>query len=1229
MVRVLAAALLLSLAGRTGGCPQLLTNTCVCLQERSKAHGGPQLRRKVVCSKQELVEVPDSNLLPNRTVHLILSNNKIALLKAGAFSGLRALEKLDLRSNLISTIQVGAFSGLTSLKRLDLSDNRIGCLNAGMFQSLTNLVRLNISGNIFSTLNPDLLDGLASLKVIDFNTEYLVCDCNVLWVLNWERRKSVRISEETLCAFPKALSGKPFKDLKESQLVCDGPLELPILQLIPVLRQVVFQGDRLPLMCTATYLDNSTRVLWYHNGVLVQPEEENGVVIMESHVHDCSLISSELVLSNIYLLASGEWECVVATSRGNASLKVEVVVIDTSATYCQAERVTNNRGDFRWPRTLAGITVYQPCLQYPYPSSSLERKTSRKCNRSGMWEEADYSACLYINDYTRVLSSFILIPINNTNALPLARKLLAYTAEATNFLDMMDVIYVTQMIEKFIRWTEEIHDLGDVIVEVASNMMLVNEQVLRLAQEESGACTRIVWAVEHIANLTLTFNSQTISKVSTNIALEAFLVKPASYSGLSCTAFQRRLLVSSLEGQAQGLPHPLQFRCSTGSINSSLTHFPVKNSIALASVRLPPALFAHSSSPLSHKNSSCWLQFVAFRNGKLFPSTGNSSNLADHGKERSPSTPVIFAGTGGCGVGSLTDPLLVSLRHWHPGEDQVAAHWNFDLLGGFGGWQAAGCQIAHTNGNVSTLWCRQFSNVAVLKRISNHSVAVHESIPILHPVIYTCTVFLLLCLFTAIVAYILRHNTIRISRKSWHMLLNLWFHISMTCAVFSGGINRKEYVLLCQVVGILLHYSSLSTLLWIGVSARVIYKEATQNLQRQHELELPAPAQRPMLRFYLIAGGIPLIICGITAAVNLHNYSNISPYCWLAWKPSLGAFYVPAGFTVLVSWIYFLGAGLHLGCRRRNKGEAPGSPEQPALGSSRLSDSGSASLGSESPSLATENVYSLEAQLWALLSTQLLFVGLWSFGALAVSGPSLAMLFSYLYGVGAVALGLLVLIHHCLKRCDVCGPWLPCAKGPVKEAGSLAAASPAKPELKVPSATGDPFSASGPCKLTNIQAALSQGERAATRSSSACGDSEPEAPPCRRGHRTRTKPPQDGKQARQRAPRATASDAASSENGSVRLSNGRAAREGSGSPSEGSDSSSQVAGLSLGLQACLSLENRRPASAFEREVKRRSYPLNATNQNGALQGSRCDVTPFGAEAGAGINTGLWKSETTV
>lgn len=67
----------------------------------------------------------------------------------------------------------------------------------------------------------------------------------------------------------------------------------------------------------------------------------------------------------------------------------------------------------RWPRTLAGITAYQSCLQYPFTSGNVgsghEKQAWRHCDRTGRWEEGDYSHCLYTNDITRVLYTFVLV----------------------------------------------------------------------------------------------------------------------------------------------------------------------------------------------------------------------------------------------------------------------------------------------------------------------------------------------------------------------------------------------------------------------------------------------------------------------------------------------------------------------------------------------------------------------------------------------------------------------------------------------------------------------------------------------------------------------------------------------------------------------------------------------------------------------------------------------------
>ncbi|XP_062453060.1 adhesion G protein-coupled receptor A2 isoform X1 [Rhea pennata] len=1293
MRRAAAALVLLAAAALSGGgaarsCPAQSLG-CKCAAERPKAPGGPGApRRRVVCSGGALPAPPEPRLLPDGTATLLLSNNKITVLKNGSFYGLRALEKLDLKNNLISTVQPGAFLGLPELRRLDLSNNRIGCLSASVFQGLSNLVRLNMSGNIFSSLQPGVFDELPSLKVVDFATEYLTCDCNLRWVLPWARNHSAQISDKTVCVYPRHVHAAPLRSTQESQLRCAGTPELHTHHLIPSLRQVVFQGDRLPFQCTATYLDNSTQIRWYHNREPVEEDERTGVIVEESLIHDCTFITSELILSNIHVSANGEWECAVSTSQGNVSKKVEIVVLETSASYCPAERVTNNRGDFRWPRTLAGITAYQSCLQHPFAAGPVsggpagEQQASRRCDRAGRWQEGDYSRCLYTNDITRVLYTFVLMPINASNALTLAHQLRVYTAEAANFSDMVDVLYVAQMIEKFIGYVDQIKQLTDVIVEMASNIMLVDDHILWMSQKEEKACTSIVRSLEKIALHTLSSNSQHMAVNSRNIAFEAYVVKPESYVGLSCVAFQRR------DGGPGGRPPPaergtepapdqqLRLRCTTGRPNVSLTSFHLKNSIALASIQLPPSLFA-SPVPFAPP-TDCKLQLLVFRNGKLFCSTGNSSRLADDGKRRSVATPVIYAGTYGCSVGNLTEPVAVSLRHPGEGADPVAAYWNFEVLEGMGGWSAEGCQLAAREPNVTSLHCRHLSNVAVLMELSGFPGEARGPVEALHPAMYTCTAVLLLCLFTTIITYIVNHGAIHITRKCWHMLLNLCFHIAMTSAVFAGGITLTSYLIVCQAVGIILHYSSLSTLLWMAVKARVLYKEVTWKAPQQQDGDASQPAPRPMLRFYLIAGGIPLIICGITAAVNIHNYHDNNPYCWLVWRPSLGAFYVPVAFIMLVTWIYFLCAGLNLRCRSSSQKDAPEPLEMPPrLGGSGnlLTDSGSISvtLNSGTPCPEVDGVYSLQVQLWALVTTHSLYVALWTFGAMAVSQRwYLNVIFSCLYGVTAVVLGLFIFIHHCVRRRDVLNSWFSCCPsyrnalpmqayvhpGVAVEDGSqvfIGCNPEAAHSIKSSSSPSSTNSTVGHCKLTNLQVAQSQADArpasyeepdkatgAARHANNLHG---------RRTHKSRPKQYREGKHHRLKMLRGPASDHPSSESGSIHnshsesyhssrnspLNNSRtgtqavAPPEGETAPSqsEGSDGGRQAPDFSKARRRSASRDNLRQASAMEKETKRRSYPLNVASHNGALKGSKYDIHLASADSVAGMKTGLWKSETTV
>uniref|UniRef100_A0A8C2KI53 Adhesion G protein-coupled receptor A2 n=1 Tax=Cyprinus carpio TaxID=7962 RepID=A0A8C2KI53_CYPCA len=994
--------LLLLLHRVSAGCPELLSSGCSCAEDRGKAHSAPGARRKVSCVGKELTETPEVSLLPNRTVSLY----QLQYMKVDLLRGLCVCLFLrDLRNNLISTIMPGAFLGLTALRKL--------------------------TPDTHFTNNVDVIALTFTCKT------FLSCDCGLRWVPGFFHSSSARLGDETLCAYPRRLQNKPLRLLRETDLSCEGPLELHTLSLLPSLRQVVFKGDRLPFHCTASLVDKITALHWRHNGQPVTTDPTSGVHLEESVQHDCTFITSELILSNVHIEASGEWECVVSTGHGNASRSVEIVVLENSASFCPEQRVTNNRGEFRWPRTLAGITSYQHCLQLRYPSLTIgggveEKKASRNCDRSGRWEEGDYSQCLYTNDITRVLHTFILMPINASNAVTLAHQVRSYTLEAAGFTDTVDVLYVAQMMHKFMDYVTELRELSELLVEMGSNLMQVDDQILARAQREERACSSVVYTLETLAWPQLHSHAQDFSKSSRNIVMEAHLIRPAHFTGMSCTVYQRRDGAGGSQGHdgIESSPEQqLRFRCTTGTHNTSLN-----NAVALASVSLPASLFPPNAPP------DCKLQFVAFRNGRFFPFTSNFTGHSDLARRRGVNTPVIYVGLDGCSMWNQSDPIIVSLRHTSPGNDPVAAHWSLQALEHHGSRSLDGCQLAHSDASTSTLHCSVLSNYAVLQEMPDFPGSPLIPVEVLHPVIYTCTAVLLLCLFTIIITYILHHSSIRITRKSWHTLLNTSFHIAMTSAVFAGGITLTAYPVVCQAVGIVLHYSSLSTLLWIGVSARVIYKEALLRTPQQLEGESAVqPTQRPMLRFYLIAGGVPLIICGITAAVNINNYGDNIPYCWLVWQPSFGAFYIPAGLIILVTWIYFLCTAFCL--RRRNFHESKDPPcstsdpstlpeSQPAISGSTSLLSTDSAVGPVHAGTTVEDQYSLKVQCLALVVTQLVFVGLWCCGAMAVWHVDREQkLFSCLYGGTATGLGIFLVLHHCFKRLDVQAAWLSCCPG--------------------------------------------------------------------------------------------------------------------------------------------------------------------------------------------------------
>ncbi|XP_010575152.1 PREDICTED: probable G-protein coupled receptor 125 isoform X1 [Haliaeetus leucocephalus] len=1036
----------------------------------------------------------------------------------------------------------------------------------------------------------------------------------------WLKERNITV-RETKCAYPKSLQSQTVTGVKQELLTCEPPLELPSFYMTPSHRQVVFEGDSLPFQCMASYIDQDMQVLWYQDGKIVETDESQGIFVEKNMIHNCSLIASALTISNIQAGSTGNWGCHVQTRRGNNTRTVDIVVLESSAQYCPPERVVNNKGDFRWPRTLAGITAYLLCTRYSagsgiYPGNSQdERRAWRRCDRGGYWAEEDYSRCQYANDVTRVLYMFNQMPLNLTNAVATARQLLAYTVEAANFSDKMDVIFVAEMIEKFGRFAEKYKELGDVMVDIASNIMLADERVLWMAQREAKACTRIVQCLQKIAMYRLANGAQVYSTYSPNIALEAYVIKAAGFTGMTCTVFQK-VATSDRTGLSDygrrdpdgNLDKQLSFKCNVSNTLSSLA---LKNTIVEASIQLPASLFTQKQKrEIRPADESVYkLQLIAFRNGKLFPATGNSTNLADDGKRRTVVTPVILAKIDGLNLASHHVPINVTLRRIAHGADAVAAQWDFDLLNGQGGWKSDDCRILLSDENITTIQCYTLSNYAVL------------------------------------------------------------------------------------MVGIILHYSTLATVLWLGVTSRNIYKQVTKKAKRCQDPDEPPPPPRPMLRFYLIGGGIPIIVCGITAAANIRNYGSRpnAPYCWMTWEPSLGAFYGPASFIIFINCMYFLSIFIQLKRHPERKYEL----KEPVEEQQRLAtnehgelahqDSLSVSLVSTS---ALENEHSFQAQLLGVGLTLLLYVALWIFGALSVSlYYPMDLIFSCFFGATCLSLSAFLMVHHCVNREDVRHAWITtCCPGrstysvqvnvqPSSSSGTNGETPKCTNSSTESSCTNKSASSlknsSQGCKLTNLQAAAAQCHPTSLplntgpqldnslTEHSVDNDIKMHVAPLEVQFRTNGHPSRHHKN-RSKGHRASrlavlreyAYDVPTSVEGSVqnglpksRQSNSEGhsrsrraylayrERQYNQSQQDSSDACSTLPKSSRNTEKTVAANNKkdilRKPIAVELENQQKSYGLNLAIQNGPLKSSGQDGPLLTADSTGNIRTGLWKHETTV
>lgn len=395
-------------------------------------------------------------------------------------------------------------------------------------------------------------------------------------------------------------------------------------------------------------------------------------------------------------------------------------------------------------------------------------------------------------------------------------------------------------------------------------------------------------------------------------------------------------------------------------------------------------------------------------------------------------------------VVNLTDPIYLMLRSPPiSGQDltrPTPVWWDTTLNNGRGDWSTEGCQLSHEVQENLVFYCKHLGYYGLMQDITNfHSMQAGARFKFSHPAIYVGSSLLIVLLLIAIMTYLFCYNAIQMPKKAKHSVINIWIAISLLCFLYVFGIYQTENVKLCQSVGLMLHYFTLCSLLWMCVGVNYMYKRLTKNDSiglQDDELPSDQPVQKPILGLYLVGWGIALIICGISGAVNMKEYASHS-YCFLNSGPALSALIIPFSILLVFLFIFFLliRCAIYNVDTNGHLSEGTQATENVDLDllEPNFPNVDSRSLRTNSTKTASTEVEDPEhapaAQLKAYMLFLVIYILTWLSCALATVQPFKPFwfkedLFSIIFAVCAFILGMFTLFFYCIARNDVRTQWM-------------------------------------------------------------------------------------------------------------------------------------------------------------------------------------------------------------
>lgn len=953
------------------------------------------------------------------------------------------LTHIDLSRNKISSLDGKIFHNMTRLRSLDLSNNAIRRIDSGVLSNLVGMKKLNLSQNQIVSIEQGAFDNLPNLKILDLSSNPLACNCDLLWLVPWSVNASVKLQPAPKC-------GTPFKNMLLKKLRvgvdlhCASAGEAPILQLIPSVDQVLFQGDPLRLRCRAPRLavgsvrDSEdihirSHIFWGWSSTKSTEDTLQDIVFHEPlklfpsttistrPLSDIGILDSTLIIPQVKANHSGTWDCRLVTNSASYSKRISVIVISNETRFCPETYTHGSKGSYSWPKTITGRTVYLPCTNDAGIIASYAYYT---CTTNGTWNNLNASSCAYVLESTRVLEQFSKTNLSG-NILESARYLRNYSYSLlAKHVNALDLVYLTRTIENFAKETDHDKELGFVLMDIFAQLLKFNSNAASFieAQKEDRSCKKLF---ESFKSIVLNLPVTVLNKE--NIQVELFDISfQGSTNGFSCSGINHNSKMSPL-------------KCS---IISKLPQYTFNER------NVEVSLFTSFSKPFVNQYASTRIMVSVFDSSLMFPNYDPEYRITskvillepihiglDFSQNTTENTDIILV-------------LKTALYHDDISKP-IPVIWDNQMNDGIGGWSRKFCFQNHLFNRALIFSCKKFGVYAIMQNVKflNDFLDNEEagaSFRYSEVGIYVGSVALFVACFFNIILYTTFASNIRMNVRKRHCLINLWLSLSALAFLYAFGIHLTEDFKVCEIVGLLMHYFTLATLLWYTTLLCNFYKTISRRRTTTQELDTVASSiastneatkkSKPLLGLYLVGYGISLLI-GTIGAVNLQDYSSYN-ICFITETPALNSVIFPT--IILITFLVVL--FLAVMCTIKSKyvytnstsfSEVTRDCQQQPSRVNPATTEGSLYMDSCSFSTCSTRAEHIEylSQLKVNLALLVLIILTW----LAAATTSYMTtrnkrqhekLFSIIYGTLASLLALAILYFYCFARSDFKLMWL-------------------------------------------------------------------------------------------------------------------------------------------------------------------------------------------------------------